>query len=544
MRVSGSGRNPASISRTGLKGTSMSNSPMNILLVEDQKYDFEMARRVLQQHYADVVIHWAARGEDAFTILKEKQVDVIVLDYELPGWSGLETLQQMQVSLVEIPTIFVTGNGDEETAVRALKLGARDYLVKDSFGHYLERLPFVVRRVFDQCRSEQLQEHISKELQRRNDRLRATIASMDDLVFVIGKNNEFVSYYQPPGKHSLSATPEFFLGQSYFDVLPDHVSRLIEDAIAEARNTEEPQHFEYPLRSMTNTYWFEAKLTIRYNRQGKFDGVTIVVRDITARKQAETVLRRYNLELEQRVTARTLELTEANERLKGLDRLRAKLIDDMAHELRTPITNLKLYLELLHQNRHQEKAAHYFEVLHQQVDRLEVLIGNIVTFSEVQAQEMDFEMHNVVALMQRIIEVERTILVDRGLALEFEPEEKTYSLWGNEEQLKTILRIPFQNAIKYSQTGTIRVRMRQEEDALQISIEDEGIGIPDVDQAHIFERFYRGSNVSQLTIPGSGMGLATLQELLTLYRGHVSVESEENSGAKFVLTIPVTAARP
>jgi two-component system sensor histidine kinase EvgS len=521
----------------------MSNSPMQILLVEDQKYDFEMARRVLQQHYKDVNIHWAARGEDALSLLKEQQVDVIVLDYELPGLSGLETLQQMQIGLVEVPTIFVTGNGDEETAVRALKLGARDYLVKDSFGHYLERLPFVVRRVFDQCRSEQLQEHISQELQRRNDRLRATIASMDDLVFVIGKNSEFVSYYQPPGKHSLSATPEFFLGQTYFDVLPDHVSQLIEDAIAEARETEEPQHFEYPLRSMTTTYWFEAKLTVRYDRQGLYDGVTIVVRDITARKQAETVLRRYNLELEQRVTARTLELTEANDRLKGLDRLRAKLIDDMAHELRTPITNLKLYLELLHQNRHQEKAEHYFDVLHQQVDRLEALIGNIVTFSEVQAQEMDFEMHNVVALMKRIIDAERTKLVERGLALEFTSEEEGYSLWGNEEQLKTILRIPFLNAIKYSKSGTIKLHMCKKEDAIQISIEDEGIGIPEADQAHIFERFYRGGNVSQLTIPGSGMGLATLQELLTMYRGRVAVESEENHGARFILTIPITLVR-
>ena len=156
----------------------MGANALNILVIDDQKHDFRLVARALTRSNKTCKVSWARRGEEALGQLQRKMFDVAVLDYNLPGMDGLETLQKIRTFSQELPTIFITGSGDEQTAVRALKLGANDYLVKDSTGNYLDYLPTIVHSTYRQLQEKRLRQKVSDALKERDERLRATIDSM------------------------------------------------------------------------------------------------------------------------------------------------------------------------------------------------------------------------------------------------------------------------------------------------------------------------------------------------------------------------------
>ncbi|MCP4536889.1 MAG: response regulator [Chloroflexi bacterium] len=121
---------------------------MHILIVEDEKHDYQIAKRTLDKSDLVCEIVWAQRGEDALEHLQAEVFDIILLDFKLPGISGLEMFQQIIGRDLNLPVVFISGTGSELIAVEALKLGAQDYLVKDTHGEYLKLLPTVVRKAY------------------------------------------------------------------------------------------------------------------------------------------------------------------------------------------------------------------------------------------------------------------------------------------------------------------------------------------------------------------------------------------------------------
>jgi signal transduction histidine kinase len=347
-----------------------------------------------------------------------------------------------------------------------------------------------------------------------------------------------MSYYQPPGQNPLSATPEFFLGQSYHQILPSHVSKLIDEAMEQAWSSNEPRQFEYPLESIRDTYWFSAKLTLRKDRQNQFNGATIVVRDITEIKKAAELLRSYNSELEKRVSERTQELTKANERLQELDRLKTKLIDDLTHELRTPITNFKLYLDLMNRNKSSNKFEQYHEVLVAHTNRLEQLIEDIVKYSQIPSGQDAFSTVHINRLAAQVVAWHQPQTQLAGVQLTLETESENAICWGNEQQLITMVTNLVKNGVNYTPQGTVTVRTSSDEKNITIEVTDSGIGIAEEELDLIFDRFYRGKKVGQLTIPGSGIGLALTREIVLQHQGSIRVKSKLNEGTTFYISLP------
>ena len=142
----------------------MGGNPLQILMVEDVKHDYLMARRALERSDLDFQVTWVQRGKEALTRLQSRVYDVVLIDFGLPGLSGLETFRQMLAQGLDLPVVFVTGTGSAPIAVEALKLGALDYLVKDTAGEHLRLLPVVVRKARDQWESEQSRRRAKAEL--------------------------------------------------------------------------------------------------------------------------------------------------------------------------------------------------------------------------------------------------------------------------------------------------------------------------------------------------------------------------------------------
>ncbi|MBU8932953.1 MAG: PAS domain S-box protein [candidate division Zixibacteria bacterium] len=132
---------------------------------------------------------------------------------------------------------------------------------------------------------------LEKELQHSVSRFESILSSMDDLVFVIDKEGVFVEYHQPEKASGLYAPPEVFLGKSYKEILPADVANSFESALEAVSNTNEVQEIDYPLEISGKERWFDAKISPRFGVDHELTGFTVVVRDITDRREADEALR-------------------------------------------------------------------------------------------------------------------------------------------------------------------------------------------------------------------------------------------------------------
>lgn len=152
----------------------MTDQRLRLLLIEDKKHDFVILNRTLERSHLACEISWVQRGEEALSLLQSEIFDVITLDYQLPDMNGLEIIQAIIDRNIDVPVIFVTGSGNEEVAVQAMKLGAQDYLMKDPVGKYLELLPSVIektQRHWQNRRARQAAEAAEKSLALEQERM-------------------------------------------------------------------------------------------------------------------------------------------------------------------------------------------------------------------------------------------------------------------------------------------------------------------------------------------------------------------------------------
>lgn len=245
--------------------------------------------------------------------------------------------------------------------------------------------------------------------------------------------------------------------------------------------------------------------------------------------------------LEERVEERTLALRQANIRLQELDRLKSKFISDVTHELRTPVANLNLYLDLLRLGR-PEKKEHYLEVIESQTARLTQLVQTTMQAPEV-ATMMPPEQFGAVAL-EGVVQTAVAAYVDRakedGLELRLHVAPDLPAVKGDEAQLAQMVQALLANAVNYTPAGCVTVTLSWQTvpGMVCLQVKDTGMGIDEEDMPYIFDRFYRGRKVGQLTIPGVGVGLFLAKEIVEGHNGRIHVESTPGVGTTCAVFLP------
>ncbi len=243
--------------------------------------------------------------------------------------------------------------------------------------------------------------------------------------------------------------------------------------------------------------------------------------------------------LEARVEARTLELGQVNERLQELDRLKSKFVSDVSHELRTPVANLTLYLDLL--ERKAERVDRYLPRLKEQTKRLGQLIEDILNLSrlESKAKRPTFDRVDMNGLIAQIAETYRPQIEGNGLALTVRLTESLPLVWGDYNQLAQVVTNLLANAINFTPQGTILLStVHGNERGVIFQVRDSGIGIEAEDMSHLFERFYRGRQTSEREIPGTGLGLGIVKEIVEMHDGRIEVQSVVGQGSTFEIWLP------
>lgn len=236
--------------------------------------------------------------------------------------------------------------------------------------------------------------------------------------------------------------------------------------------------------------------------------------------------------------------------LKELDRLKSQFVSDVSHELRTPLTNIRLYLDLLKRVKEEQKVTRYLATLSRESERLANLIDDLLSLSrlDVGATPLRKSTVDLNYLLSSLAEDRKSLAGRKGLDINIETQQNLPLLLGDERLLGQIFTNLLTNAMNYSTEGgkiTLRTRhvIVDDDDWIIAEVEDTGMGIPQKEQAEIFQRFYRGEASRRTGAPGTGLGLAICQEIAKRHGGHIHVTSEgiPGKGTQFSVWLPASS---
>jgi PAS domain S-box-containing protein len=276
-----------------------------------------------------------------------------------------------------------------------------------------------------------------------------------------------------------------------------------------------------------------------YQLEGEMLAVAFVT-DISARKKAEAELKQVNEELEQRVTERTLELTEALEREKELNDMKSRFVSMASHEFRTPLSAIMSSLSLLERYSAPEQAdkrEKHFVRIKSAVNNLISILDDFLSLDKLERGKTETEIETFEAdrFARSAIESVDGLLKSGQHITYVHSGEKTVN--SDKKILQNILLNLLSNAIKYSDEGkTIYLNTDILDDKLFITIRDEGMGIPEEDQKDLFRMFHRARN--SVNIQGTGLGLNIVKRYVELLHGNITFSSKLEEGTTFRIELP------
>jgi signal transduction histidine kinase len=229
------------------------------------------------------------------------------------------------------------------------------------------------------------------------------------------------------------------------------------------------------------------------------------------------------------------------EQLTDIENMRKKLIQNVSHDLRTPITSIKGYLELLEdENFTEEEKIKSINTIQKEVERMEKIVKEITRLSIIDSKnyQLNIEKLELNSVVGELIPIIRIEAEKKKIQIKNDSLQKEIFIRGDKEKVKEIIINLLSNAIKFTNEGFIRISTSQNKNYASLIIEDTGIGIDSEDMPHIFERFYRGEKSRSQDYSGLGIGLAIVKELVYMQNGNIEVESETNKGSKFTVKFP------
>jgi PAS domain S-box-containing protein len=335
----------------------------------------------------------------------------------------------------------------------------------------------------------------------RGDRASRALAHVDAAVVLLDRT-DVIRYWNPAAATSLGVSEHLALGHPAREIVPELAA--VEQALARGG-----QDAIVPLTRQGSERWFAASET------GFPEGRVIVLRDVTAEQQ--------------------------------LDRARTEFLATASHELRTPLTAVYGAVRTLRRFDRPDDpqlTERLLEMIEQESERLSAIVDQILVSAQLDrhALHLDQRACDLRELSESVIASAAVRFEDRVIALDA-PEDVVVDC--DPARLRQVLVNLVDNALKYSaRDGRVDVRVRRLVDAVELEVEDEGIGIPPDGLPHVFEKFYRADPDMLGGVGGSGLGLYISRELAEQMGGSITVRSTLGRGSTFTLRLPLGLVRP
>lgn len=226
------------------------------------------------------------------------------------------------------------------------------------------------------------------------------------------------------------------------------------------------------------------------------------------------------------------------ERLERQETLRRRLTSDVAHELRTPVANVSLNLEMM-LDEVWEPTKDRLQSCYEELGRISGIISDLEKLRQMEAENMNLELEpvNLLELAQAVETAFEPDLKKKKLTCEVSGEAA--AVMGDQRRLHQVIFNLVSNAVKYStEGGSIQIRVKQEKHKAVLIVEDQGIGMAEEELPLIFERFYRTDLSRSRKTGGAGIGLAIVKAIVQAHQGTVTVTSKVGCGSRFTVTLP------
>jgi PAS domain S-box-containing protein len=475
-----------------------------ILLVDDDAALLEALPQAILLRMEGITIDTAQSALDAIERIQEVDYDAIVTDIKMPGMDGLALLEEIERLRPGTPTLLITGHGEHDLAVQALRGGAYDFVAKpidrDYFIASLERA-IQMRR-------------LDREVERQRVALQRharVLEHVDDGVFLVDPDG-LLQHWNPAAAAITGLTPSSVLGRPADEALPGW------SAVGPT----------VPVATVPGPGSTEAR-TLPFEIGGR-----------------EIWLSISGVEFEDGVVYAFRNLTEE----RALDELKGEFVATVSHELRTPLaaiygsaqTLLRRDVEI-----EEETRRTLLEVISQESERLSRVAADILLANKLDSGRLQLEQHrlDITRLAEEVVEEMRSVHADRpDLSIAVAVPETRSFVAGDEDKLRQVLINLVDNAVKYSPDGgAVEVRVEPNSTNVSVAVSDHGLGIPLAEQQRIFGKFYRVDPQLSRGVGGTGLGLYICRELVRRMDGSLKVDSREGEGSTFLVELPLVAAR-
>jgi PAS domain S-box-containing protein len=497
---------------------------LRVLMLEDSRFDAELLREALLAAYpqADVEV---VRDEPSYgASVAQGAWDVILSDYELPGFSGEQALAQARASLPHVPFIFVSGVIGEDNAVEMLKRGATDYVSKSR----LARLPVVLQRALREAGERAALGRARSELREANNVYERVVNTLRNYAVVLLNTSGEVTSWNQAAQDIFGYAREQVVGRSARMLFTpeDREAGAIEREMAQALARGMADDDRWLVRSDGLHLWAEGVLIPLYNEQQEHSGYCKVVRDATSDYRDAEALR------------------VAKEQAERANEVKDRFLAVLSHELRTPLTPISTAATLLERTASvPDKYRDLLPMIRRNVALESRLIDDLLDLTAISSGKVTLkldpvDMHHLVHAVVDML-AEQVLAGELTLLLELKAESPLVQ--ADAARMQQVLWNLIRNAVKFTpHGGTITIRTHSDGRTFSLDCIDTGIGIEAQALPHIFEAFEQADREVTRRFGGLGLGLAIARGLVAQHQGEITAASDgRGRGATFTLQLPV-----
>lgn len=473
--------------------------PIAVLLIDDDEDDYILTKDLLLDLSRGVFdIEWAPNYQKGLEALELDEHDIYLIDYRLGQESGLQLLKEAMQLHVKAPIIILTGKGDRDIDMEAMRYGAADYLVKGEID--TQALERAIRYSINNYKS-------ARKINEQERLYRSLFEKSTDAIFVTSPELQFLevnpAFVRILGYHR-SAFKEMKLDELFeepeaYERLADELqgSGVVKDMEAELTNEDQSSIIAL------------VSLQVLTDEDGDVMGYQGIIKDITAIKQTEAELR----------NAERLSLV-------------GNMARTIAHEIRNPLTNINLASSQLEDEVEGGEAEDYLEIIARNTRRIEDLITEMLNSSKMTSVEL--EPVNLNDVIQGAIEHTRDRMELKNVELKLELDGTIPEAMLDQAKLQMAMVNLIINAVEAMDKPEpwLAIKTARSGNSFLITVEDNAAGISKEAQKKLFEVFYTGKQ------KGMGLGLTTVQNTIKKHNGSIVVSSELGKGTIFSITIP------
>ena len=504
------------------------NKPLKVLIIDDDKVDAITIVRSVSKSDINAEMDTAYSAKEGFEKLALQPYDLIFLDYMMPDLDGISILNQMRLSGVETPVIFITSQGDEKIASQAILAGASDYMLKTLLSS--DAIAHSIRTALKLHENQVLRKQAELELKLNANRLSeaqklAKIGSWE--INLINGDVYFSDELFNILEIDRAVTPSIDLFKSC--LISENDSILFDEKISAVQLNVQREWFSHTILGKQGTIKYINEyikcLTDENNYPLKVLGT---VQDVSIQKEIEQ------------------ELIDAKNLAEESVKLKERFLTNMSHEIRTPMNGVVGFAKILEETTLDENQLQSVLAIRTAGENLMTIINDILDLSKIEADKMVFETipFSISKTVNSVVELigasakGKQVTISSVIA-----DTLTDTLIGDPTRLSQILINLAGNALKFTNEGSVLVKLAEEEISattthVRFSIIDTGIGIPEDKLDSIFESFNQASNETTRKYGGTGLGLTITKKLVELQGGEIKVESEIDKGSVFSFSLP------